>query len=58
MAWAWDSPRDANEFDAAARLTLERLGRPGAVNGSEEVVTVVLAPDAALAGRVARRIAR
>jgi hypothetical protein len=58
MAWAWDSPRDAREFDAAARVTLERLGSPGAVNRSHEVATVVLAPDAALARQVARRIVR
>jgi hypothetical protein len=58
MAWAWDSPRDAREFAAAARLSVGRLGRPGAVNGSNEgVVAVVLAPEGALARRVARRIA-
>ena len=55
MGWAWDSPRDSAEFEAAARLTVERLGGAGAVNGSDEGVAVVLAPEAALARRVARR---
>jgi hypothetical protein len=59
MAWAWDTPRDAAEFAAAARRTVGRLGRAGAVSyGSEGVVAVVLAPEASLARRVARRIAR
>jgi hypothetical protein len=58
MGWAWDSERDATEFEAAARLTVDGLGRPGAVNDGDEVVAVVLAPDAALAQRVARRIGR
>jgi hypothetical protein len=59
IGWVWDSSRDAAEFQAAARLSLERLGSPGAVNGgSRGAVAVVLAPDAALARRVARRIAR
>jgi hypothetical protein len=57
MAWVWDTPRDAREFAAAARLTVRRLGGTGAVNGSSEgVVAVVLAPEASLARRVARRI--
>jgi hypothetical protein len=56
MAWAWDSPRDAREFAAAAELSVERLGGAGAVNGGNEgVVTVVLAPSESLARRVARR---
>jgi hypothetical protein len=56
MAWAWDSPRDASEFAAAAELSVGRLGGAGAVNGGNEgVVSVVLAPSASLARRVARR---
>jgi hypothetical protein len=59
MAWAWDSERDAAEFDAAVRRTVSRLGSAGAVNGgSERMVAVVLAPEASMARRVARRIAR
>ena len=57
MVWAWDSPRDAREFAAAAELTVRRLGSAGAVNGRNEgVVAVVLAPSASLARRVALRI--
>jgi hypothetical protein len=56
IAWAWDSPRDAREFAAAAELSVDRLGAAGAVNdGNEGVVTVVLAPEVSLARRVARR---
>jgi hypothetical protein len=56
MAWAWDSARDAAEFEAAVELSLDGLSGAGAVNGSNEgVVTVVLAPRASLARRVARR---
>ncbi|HEV3378957.1 MAG TPA: hypothetical protein VG126_16920 [Thermoleophilaceae bacterium] len=59
MGWAWDTARDAREFAAAAELTLARLGGAGAVNdGNEGMVTVVLAPEASLARRVARRISR
>lgn len=59
MAWAWDSARDAREFAAAARVSIDRLGRAAAVNGSNEgVVSVVLAPSMSLARGVARRIAR
>jgi hypothetical protein len=55
MRWAWDSPRDAREFAAAARASVRRLGSAGAVNGSNEgVITVVLAPRAALARAIAR----
>jgi hypothetical protein len=55
MAWAWDTPRDAREFAAAAELSVDRLSGAGAVNGDTEgVVTVVLAPEASLARRVAR----
>ena len=57
IAWAWDSPRDAAEFERAARLSVGRLVSPGAVNGGNEVVTVVLAPEAGLARRVAQRLA-
>jgi hypothetical protein len=42
MAWAWDTPRDAAEFEAAAELTVQRLGGTGAVNGSGKRVTVTL----------------
>lgn len=55
IGWAWDTSEDAAEFAAAARLTVDRLGSPGAVNGSNEGVAVVLAPEVALARRVARR---
>jgi hypothetical protein len=56
MGWAWDTPRDARQFAAAAELTVRRLGSAGAVDGgSEGVVTVVLAPSASLAARIARR---
>jgi hypothetical protein len=57
MAWAWDTPRDASEFAAAARRSVERLDSAGAVHRGSEGVVVVLAPEAALARRVARRIA-
>ena len=56
LGWAWDTPRDAAEFEAAAELSVDRLGGAGAVDGGNEgVVTVVLAPRASLARRVARR---
>jgi hypothetical protein len=56
VAWAWDTARDASEFAAAARVSVGRLRAAGAVNGSGEgVVSVVLAPEASLARRVARR---
>ena len=57
MAWAWDSDREAAEFGAAVRRSVNRLGSAGAVNdGNEGVVAVVLAPEASLARRVARQI--
>ena len=56
MAWAWDTPRDAREFAAAARRSVGRLGGAGAVNdGNEGMTSVVLAPSASLARRVERR---
>ena len=56
MAWAWDTPRDAAEFAAAAELSVDRLDGAGAVNGSNEGMTsVVLARSASLARSVARR---
>jgi hypothetical protein len=59
MAWAWDTPRDAREFAAAAELSVDRLGGAGAVNGGNEgIVTVVLAPRVSLARRVARLVGR
>ena len=54
VGWAWDTPRDAREFAAAAELSVERLGGAGVVNGGKEgVVTVALAPSASLARRIA-----
>ena len=55
IGWTWDSARDALEFEAAARRSVERLGGAGAVNGSNKGVAVVLTPEVALARRVARR---
>jgi hypothetical protein len=58
MAWAWDTERDAAEFEAAAEHSVRRLGSAGAANSSNEgIVTVALAPSASLARRVAQRIA-
>jgi hypothetical protein len=54
LAWAWDSARDAAQFAAAAERSVDRLDGAGAVNsGNEGVVTVVLAPSAPLARRIA-----
>jgi len=59
MGWAWDSARDAAEFEEAVRRTLSALGAAGAVVGAgRRRVTVVLAPGAGLADRIARRAAR
>ncbi len=58
MGWAWDTPRDAAEFDAAVRRSVSGLGSAGAVNGGSKGVAVVLAPDASLARRVAHRLVR
>jgi hypothetical protein len=58
VGWAWDSPADAAQFVRAARRSLARLPDAGAANGGNEGVTVVvLAPDPALARRVARAVA-
>jgi hypothetical protein len=57
MGWAWDTDRDAAEFEAAVRRSVGRLASAGAVNRSGEGVFVVLAQEAPLARRVARRIA-
>jgi hypothetical protein len=57
VVWAWDSPTDAREFARAARSTLAALDTPGAVNGGNEGVVMVLAPDPGVARRVARAIA-
>jgi hypothetical protein len=57
MGWAWDTLRDAAEFEEAARQTLSGLGMPGAVTRGERVVTVALAPSRELARRVAVRAA-
>jgi hypothetical protein len=54
MSWTWDTPRDAMEFDQAARRTLATLATPGAIERGVRSVTVVLAPNAALAERVAK----
>jgi hypothetical protein len=56
MGWAWDTARDAAEFSAAARRSVAGLATPAAVNGSNDEVVTVLAPNAALARRVARAI--
>jgi hypothetical protein len=55
MGWAWDSPRDAKEFEAAARRRLSGLDTPGAVSARKRAVVVVLAPSRELARRVAGR---
>jgi hypothetical protein len=57
IGWAWDSAADAAQFARAARRSVGRLPGPGAVNGSNEGVAVVLAPGSDLARRVARAIA-
>jgi hypothetical protein len=51
------SARDAAEFSAAARRSVAGLATPAAVNGGNEGVAMVLAPNAAVARRVARSIA-
>lgn len=57
MGWAWDSARDAREFEAAARRRLRALRRPGAVRrGGDRLVAVVLAPEAGLARRIASAV--
>jgi hypothetical protein len=56
MGWAWDSARDAEEFEVAASRRLAALGRPGAVEHGERLVAVVLAPEVSLARAVARRV--
>ena len=54
MRWRWDTRCDAREFEAALREWL--AGRPGAsaVASRGREVTLALAPDAALARRLAR----
>jgi hypothetical protein len=53
IGWAWDSPADAAEFARAARRAVQRLPGPGAVNDRDEGVVMVLAPNSALARRIA-----
>jgi hypothetical protein len=57
VVWAWDSPREAAEFTAAARRSVARLPGPGALNDRNTGVALVLAPDPSLARRVASRLA-
>jgi hypothetical protein len=58
MGWHWDTPRDAAEFRDAATRRLAELGRPGAVRGGKRRTALVLAPQEALAGEIAKRLAR
>ena len=59
VAWAWDTTRDAAEFERAARRSLAALGGGGVVAGMPgRRVALVLAPRARLAGKVARRLAQ
>ena len=51
MRWGWDTERDAREFLAALRTV--RFAGAAAVVPSGDTVTLVLAPTAALATRVA-----
>jgi hypothetical protein len=56
MRWAWDTPRDRDEFAARLRLWVADRAEqvPGTAMASRgEQVTLVLAPDAATAHRVA-----
>jgi hypothetical protein len=57
MGWTWDSERDADEFEEAARRWLAARDGPGAFARGERAVAVVLAPGAQLARRVAGRAA-
>lgn len=58
LRWRWDTPRDQREFAARlavwARAERGRLGAGPAVASGSRGVTLVLAPDAALARRIAR----
>jgi hypothetical protein len=54
MRWRWDTPRDAREFETALREWLPRQPGPSAVVARGRDVTLALAPDAALARRLAR----
>jgi hypothetical protein len=59
LRWRWDTPRDQREFAARLRVwsasVRERLGAGLATATGLRGVTLVLAPDDALARRVARR---
>jgi hypothetical protein len=58
MVWAWDSDRDAREFERAAERSLAELSAAGAVErGPARRVAFVLAPSRRLAAEVARRAA-
>lgn len=53
MKWRWDSAEDAREFETALRAAPVARRDGAAVGGGGDTVTFVLAPDAALARRVA-----
>jgi hypothetical protein len=55
MRWAWDTQRDLDEFAAALRASPVARRSGAAVDVTGETVTLVLAPDAELARRVAER---
>ncbi len=53
-AWQWDTQRDAEEFEAAASRRLRELAAEGAIqSGPQRRTVLVLAPERALAERVA-----
>jgi hypothetical protein len=58
LGWAWDTARDAAEFEEAARRALDQLGAAGAIRraGGDRVL-LVLAPKRRLAESIARRLA-
>ncbi|HYN51270.1 MAG TPA: hypothetical protein VES62_10125, partial [Thermoleophilaceae bacterium] len=55
-AWAWDTPQDAREFGEAAERRLSELDAAGAIRGNRQRRTVVLAPEGALAERIANAV--
>jgi hypothetical protein len=54
MRWRWDTRRDAHEFATALREWLAKQPGPSAATTRGRDVTLALAPDAALARRLAR----
>ena len=42
VRWTWDTPRDAAEFERAARRTLRELDTPGAIERSARSVSMIL----------------